>query len=58
MLTVRMVIYTVAAFVAAMGFGAFDAEAGTLTLNLGEIAAAVGGAGILNAAVVSIWGKR
>jgi hypothetical protein len=55
---VRLALYTLATGAAAMGFGHFDAEAGTLTLNLNEIAMAVAGAGIFNAAVFAKWGVK
>lgn len=57
-LTFRMILYTVATMAAAAGFGTFDAEAGTLTLNLNEIAASLAAAGGLNALVVWIWGTK
>lgn len=57
-LPIRMVLYTVAVMAAAAGFGTFDAEAGTLTLNLNEIAASLAAAGGLNAFVVWIWGTK
>ena len=44
--------------IAAAGLGTFDATAGTLTLNLNDIATAVAGAGAVNAIVFAIWGKK
>lgn len=55
---VRMALYTIAVMAAAAGFGTFDATAGTLTLNLNEMAAAIAAAGALNGAVFAVWGKK
>lgn len=55
---IRVAIYTVAALAAAAGFGRFDAEAGTLTLDLNQIALAVAAGGALNAAILAKWGKK
>jgi hypothetical protein len=55
---VRVAIYTVAALAAAAGFGKFDASAGTLTLDLNQIALAVAAGGAVNAAILAKWGKK
>lgn len=55
---VRVLFYALAGIVASAGFGTFDAEAGTLTLNLDQLGAAsavaVGAAG----AVFAKWGTK
>lgn len=58
MIWARMALYTVAAMLTAAGVGQFDPAAGTLTLQLDDIAAALAGAGVVNAIVLRIWGKR
>lgn len=55
---VRMAVYTVAAMVAALGFGTFNADAGTLTLDLNQIGLALAGAGVLNGALFTAFGKK
>lgn len=55
---VRMALYTLAVMAASAGFGTFDAAAGTLTLNLNEMAAAIAAAGLVNGAVFAVWGKK
>ena len=55
---IRVAVYTLTAMAASAGLGTFDAEAGTLPLNLNEIATALAGAGVLNGAVFAIWGKK
>jgi hypothetical protein len=55
---IRIALYTLATAATAAGLGTFDAEAGTLTLNLNDIAAAIAGAGFVNGAVFAIWGKK
>lgn len=55
---IRMLLYTVAAVVAAVGFGTFDAAKGTLTLNLNEIALAISAAAAANGFVFWKWGKK
>lgn len=55
---IRMAIYSIAAMFAAAGLGVFDPAAGTLTLHLDDIGMAVAGAGLLNGAVFSLWGKK
>lgn len=55
---IRMALYTLAVMAASAGFGSFDATAGTLTLNLNEMAAAIAAAGVLNGAVFAVWGKK
>ena len=55
---IRVALYVVSSMAAAGGFGTFDPEAGTLTLNLDELALAVGAGGAVSAAVFAIWGKK
>lgn len=55
---IRMTLYTLAAMAAAIGFGTFDAEAGTLTLDLNQIGLALGGAGLVNGAIFAAFGKK
>ena len=59
-LSLRMVLYTLAAMIAAFGFGDFNAETGdlALSLNMNQIAMALGAGGAVNAAIVGIWGKK
>lgn len=56
-LFIRMAIYTLAAMAAAMGFGELDHATGKLTLDLEQIAVALASAGVINSAVVWLWGK-
>lgn len=58
MIYIRLAVYAVAGLVAAAGFGTFDAEAGTLTLNLNEIVMALAAGGAISGAVFAKWGKR
>ena len=44
MLFVRMALYALSAGAAGYGFGTYDADAGTLTLNLDQVASIIGGA--------------
>lgn len=55
---IRVAIFTMAPVVAALGFGSFDAEARTLTLDLDELVMAVSGASVLNGAIFAKWGKK
>ena len=55
---IRMVLYTIAPVAASFGFGIFDAEAGTLTLNLNELSIALGASALFNGAVFKIWGVK
>ena len=57
-LTLRMVFYTIATLVMAAGFGSMNYETGILTLDLNQIAAALGSAGALNGIVLWLWGKK
>lgn len=57
-LPIRMALYTGAALVAALGLGQFDAEAGTLTLHLNDIAEALAAAGAVNGLVWWKWGTK
>lgn len=55
---IRVALYVFSSMAAAAGFGTFDAEAGTLTLNLNEVAMALGAGGALSAAIFGIWGTK
>lgn len=55
---IRMALYSVAAMLAALGLGVFDPTTGTLTLDLNDIAMALGGAGVVNGLIFSAWGKK
>lgn len=55
---IRVAFYALAGFVAAVGFGTFDAEAGTLTLDLDDLSAAVAASSFLSAVVFGLWGKK
>lgn len=54
----RMILYSIAATIAAAGLGVFDPAAGTLTLHLDDIGMAIAGAGLLNGVVFGVWGKK
>lgn len=54
----RLAFYSIAAIVAGAGLGDFDPTTGTLTMNLNDLAVALGGAGVLNLAVLHVWGKK
>lgn len=55
---IRLALYSIAGLVAASGLGTFDAAAGTLTLQLDDLAAATAASGFLTAAVFAVWGKK
>lgn len=52
-LTIRMALYFAGAWVASLGFGSFDAEAGTLTLQLEPLAEFLGGVAVFVGTFVS-----
>lgn len=55
---VRVLFYALAGILASAGFGTFDAEAGTLTLNLDQIGMAAGAALAAAGAVFAKWGTK
>lgn len=57
-LPIRMMLYTVAALAAAAGFGTFDPVAGTLTLDMNEIAMSLAAAATVNGLVFWRWGVK
>jgi len=54
----RLAFYSVSALLAAIGLAKFDAQAGTLTLNIDTVSSAIAGALAANMAVFKIWGKK
>lgn len=55
---IRLIAYSIGGMIAAMGLGTFDPEAGTLTLQLDEIAQAVGTSSVATAIIFALWGKK
>lgn len=55
---IRLAVYALAGIIAAAGFGTFNPEAGTLTLDLNQIALAVPAALIFVGAVFAKWGTK
>jgi hypothetical protein len=55
MLFIRMTLYALSAGAAGYGIGSYDADAVTLTLNLDQLATAIGGAGTF---LATFWVSR
>ena len=55
---IRIALYVLAPVVASFGFGVWDQEAGTLTLSMNEIAAALGAATVFSGALFSKFGTK
>lgn len=55
---IRLALYSVAGLVAATGLGTFDAVAGTLTLQLDDLAAALAASSLVTGIVFAVWGKK
>ena len=55
---IRVVLYALAGFIASAGFGTFDQEAGTLTLDVDQLALAVPAALAFAGGVFAKWGKK
>jgi hypothetical protein len=55
---IRVALYVLSGMAAAAGFGTFDAEAGTLTLNLNEMALALAASSVVSGVIFGIWGKK
>lgn len=55
MLFIRMMLYALSAGAAGYGIGTYDAEAGTLTLQLDQLATVIGGAGTF---LATFWASR
>lgn len=55
---IRLALYTLAGSLAALGVGTFDAEAGTLTLDLNQMATVLAGSSVVTGVVFAIWGKK
>ena len=57
-LAIRMILYAVSAFIAGMGWASFDEGAGTLTVNLDDIATiAAGAVTFAGTFIASRWAK-
>lgn len=55
---IRLALYSLAGLAAAAGLGTFDPAAGTLTLQLDDLAAAIGASSVLTGVIFAIWGKK
>lgn len=55
---IRIALYILAPVIASFGFGVWDQEAGTLTLSMNEIAAALGAASLASAGIFAKWGSK
>ena len=55
---IRIALYILAPVIASFGFGVWDQEAGTLTLSMNEIAAALGAASLASGAIFARWGSK
>lgn len=54
----RLAFYIIAPLVAAVGFGSYDAAAGTLTISVEGLGGAASVTGLLSTAIFAKWGTK